>query len=220
MISKNMIKKLLDSGKLKIENFNPQYLESASYDATLGKRGFLSSEKKKINIDEVGSLILKAGDFAVVTTHERLEMPLDIAGHMGIRSHYTRKGIIPLTGPQIDPGFKGYLIVGLFNASPRDIIIPYKQPFLTMDFIQLTEPATIGYQGIYQNQEDIPVADIEWLAETKGMSFAQVINELHALTINVKSLSESVTRFKNWVTIGLTFFCFVVAMLSIFVALK
>jgi deoxycytidine triphosphate deaminase len=53
-----------------------------------------------------------------VTTHENLHLPHDIAGHIGVKSYYTRKGIVILSGLQIDPGFEGVLVIGMYNASP------------------------------------------------------------------------------------------------------
>jgi dCTP deaminase len=218
VLNHEMIDRLISDGKLKIQNYDKTSLSPASYDAHLGKKAFVSSEKAKIDVEAKGNLLLQAGDFAVVSTYERFEFPLDLVGHIGIRSHYARKGIIQLSGPQIDPGFCGVLVVGLFNSSPRDIIIPYKEPLLTIEFVRLIEPAKKGYCGPYQEQEDIPTADMEWLVETKGMSFAQVITNLQALSMNVKSLSDSVVTFredlksfKTTVTVGLAILTLIVA---------
>lgn len=212
------IDRLISEGKLKIRDYDRALLSPASYDARLGRRAFVSSEKAKIDVEAKGNLLLQAGDFAVITTFERFEFPLDLVGHIGMRSHYARKGVIQLSGPQIDPGFCGVLVVGLFNSSPRDIIVPYKEPLVTIEFVRLIEPAKKGYCGPYQEQEDVPTADMEWLVETKGMSFAQVIANLQALTMNVKSLSDSVVTFredlksfKTVVTVGLTILTLIVA---------
>jgi len=197
LMDHNSIKQAIDSGKLKIDGFDEKSLNPASYDARIGKWAFSSSVKQKTDVESKGSILLEPGDFAVVTTFEKFELPLDVAGLIGIRSHYARKGIIELSGPQVDPGFKGVLVIGLFNASPRGIIIPYKEPFLTIDFVQLVQPAKEGYKGPYQDQDTIPTADIEWLTETKGMSFGEVVKTLGSLSNNVSSLATSMQSFEK-----------------------
>jgi dCTP deaminase len=200
LMNKEAILEVIRSQRLKITDFKPEDLGPASYDAHFGRRAFSSSGKTKIKVDDKGSFILEPGDFGVVTTLEKFELPLDIAAQIGIRSHYARKGIIHLSGPQIDPGFRGVLVVGLFNASSRSIIFPYKEPFVTLEFVKLLEPAKEGYKGPYQDQEDIPTADMEWLAETTGMSFAQVITTLGTLNSSVTILNGTVQSLKDSMT--------------------
>jgi dCTP deaminase len=192
LLNREQLTKYVADGTLKLDGFDPKNLNPASYDAGLGRRAFLSSSNTKLNVEAKGIMTLEPGDFAVVTTFEKFVFPLNIAGTIGIRSHYARKGIIQLSGPQIDPGFRGVLVIGLFNASPRSVVIPFKEPFLTISFFQLVEPAKEGYQGEYQDQEDVPTADIEWLAETRGMSFGQIITTLQTLNSSVAGLDKSV----------------------------
>jgi len=187
---------ILQGGILRIDNFSDSYLQPASYDARLGQEAITSSHREKINPANKGLFTIPAGDFALVTTHERFEMSNEIAGHIGLRSHYSKKGLSLLSGPQIDPGFKGVLVVGLSNLSPRDITIPYKEKFCTIEFYRLTEPASVPYGGEYQNQIGISPQDLENLVEAQGMTFGQVIKLLGDLSLNVKSLSESIGMIK------------------------
>ncbi len=203
LMTGEMIRSAIQEGTLRIDNFSDSYLQPASYDARLGEDAITSSSREKINPAHKGLLTIPAGDFALVTTHERFEMPTDIAGHIGLRSHYSKKGLALLSGPQIDPGFRGVLVVGLSNLSPRDITIPYKQKFCTIEFYKLAEAATVPYSGEYQNQTGISPQDLENLVEAPGMTFGQVIKLLGELSLNVKSLSESVSFMKWMIPIAL-----------------
>jgi len=192
----SIIRKAIDEGQLKIKGFSDQYLQAASYDLCLGDEAFISSRREKINPKDKGLLTIGAGDFAVVSTYEELELSPSIAGHIGLRSYYARRGLVALSGPQIDPGFRGKLVVGLCNLSPKDVIIPYRDPFCTVEFYLLNEPATVPYEGPYQHQKGIPAQDIENLLQAQGMTFGEVIKTLQNLSLNVQSLTQSVTGFK------------------------
>ncbi len=213
LMTDEMIRSAIQGGTLRVDNFSNSNLQPASYDARLGEESITSSQREKINPAKKGLLTIPAGDFALVTTHERFEMPTDIAGHIGLRSHYSKKGLALLSGPQIDPGFRGVLVIGLSNLSPRDITIPYKEKFCTIEFYKLAEKATVPYGGEYQNQTGISPQDLENLVEAQGMTFGQVIKLLGELSLNVKSLSESINIMKWIIPIAFA----VIAILIVFV---
>lgn len=217
LMTDGAIRKAVENGELAIKNFEERSLQPASYDMRLGEETITSSRREKYNPAEKGLLTIAPGDFALVTTHERVSLSTKIAGHIGLRSLYAKKGIVMLSGPQIDPGFKGVLVVGLSNLSPRDVVIPYKAPFCTVEFFELEEPATKAYTGEYQDQTEISPSDIQNLVEAQGMTFGQVITALQQLSQDVKSLSDSVKTLKWMFPVLLGFGITVIA---IIVALK
>lgn len=220
LMTDKMIRKAIDNGELEITNFDETGVEPASYDMRLGEEAITSSRREKINPSEKGLFIIPAGDFALVTTCERVRLPLDLAGHIGLRSHYAKKGLVMLAGPQIDPGFNGVLVLGLSNLSPRDLTIPYKERFCTVEFYKLSESVTRPYSGEYQEQKGISPRDLESLVEAQGMTFGQVIRLLSDLTVNVKSLSESIAFMKWALPTSAAFLALLVAILGIIAILK
>lgn len=197
LMTDDMIRSAVQEGNLQIHDFDDSCLHPATYDARLGEEAITSSFREKINPSNKGLFTIPAGDFALVTTHENFKLSANVAGHIGLRSHYSKKGLSLLSGPQIDPGFNGVLVVGLSNLSPRDITIPYKERFCTLEFYKLAQPASVLYHGEYQNQKGISPRDLENLVEAQGMTFGQVIKLLGDLSLNVKSLSDSVI-FLKW----------------------
>lgn len=217
LMTDGAIRNSLQTGELKIENFDERYLQPASYDMRLGEEAITSGRREKVNPADKGLLTIPPGDFALVTTHEKVSMSPKIAGHIGLRSLYSKKGLVILSGPQIDPGFRGVLVIGLSNLSPRDIIIPYKDAFCTVEFFALEEPAIKAYRGEYQDQGGISPSDIRNLIEAQGMTFGQVITALQGLSQDVKSLTDSVKTLR-WlfpVILG-----FGITVIAIIVALK
>lgn len=219
LMTNEMIHKAMTNGDLKITDFDEDALYPANYDMHLGEEAITSTYREKINPAQKGLLIIPAGDFALVTTHEKVELSSKIAGHIGLRSHYSKKGLALLSGLQIDPGFKGVLVIGLSNLSPRDIVIPYKDRFCTVEFFALAEPATIPYSGEYQSQKGILPQDLENLVEAQGMTFGQVIKLLGDLSQNVKALSDSVTFLKWIIPIALAVLAAGIAIVGVLVAI-
>ena len=184
------IQNAIDEQLITIEGFSPEALHPASYNFRLGDEAITSSQREKVDPSRRGLLIISAGDFALVKTFERVTLSPRFAGHIGLRSHYAKRGLDILAGPQIDPGFDGYLVVGLTNLSPRDITIGFKSEFCTVEFYEFAEPVSVPYDGEYQGQTGITGPDLEALVESQGMTFGEVIRSLGALSASVNDLSR------------------------------
>lgn len=215
------LKDAMAAGKLRIENFSEKCLEPASYDMRVGSRLLVSSDETEIDLSKKGSAIIKPGVFALVTTHESIKLSDDIAGHIGVKSYYTRKGIVMLTGLQIDPGFEGVLVVGLYNASPRSLTLEYQAPFCTVEFHQLARPAQQPFvPGEEQKEGHIPRADKDYLRTLETQSLSEMAESLRNLTVTVASLANSVKWFEAIVGIGMAGIGIGLAGIGILVALK
>ena len=99
-----------------------------------------------------------------------------------------------LSGPQIDPGFKGILVVRVINLAPKRIALPYEDPFLTVQFFRLGQPVAKPYAGPHQDQTGITAKDIQELTETEGLTLGQVMKTLSTLASDVAELRGSVGR--------------------------
>jgi deoxycytidine triphosphate deaminase len=89
--------------------FNLDAINPASYELTTAKDGLITPHGKRI---EPGSsdfvprkIILQPGEAALLSTLERLRMPVDVTGNITIRNKYASEGLTLLSGMLIDPGF-------------------------------------------------------------------------------------------------------------------
>lgn len=197
------IKAAIESGEIILENFSENSLQPASYDMRIGEEGFTSDSKVVTNIKEKGVLVLKRGDFGVVSTHEIIELPSDYTARIGLRSYFSRKGLVATTGPQIDPGYRGKLFIGLINLSPSDLALTYKQPFCTIELHKLEEPASNPYDGPYQDQLELTDKEIDPLIHHEGLSFPQLFTVLETLSRDVGRLADKVNLL-IWVLPAIT----------------
>lgn len=192
------IQEAMKKGNLLIENFPPEYLDPASYDMRVGKKVLVTSSQEELNLEQQPSVTLKAGDFALITTHEKLKLANNIAGHIGIKSHYTRKGIVLLAGLQIDPGFEGLLVLGIYNASPRSLTLDYLASFYTVEFHQLARPVVKPYiAGEEQKRREIPRADKDYLRTLETQTLSELSAALRQMSINISDLTTTVKTMSN-----------------------
>ena len=193
ILTDRQIREARENGEIKIEPFEDSQVQAATYDLRVGNQGATTSAKKKLDIKKDGYLVVEPGDFAVVTVFEELALSPRYAARFGLRSKYARKGLIATTGPQIDPGYKGRLIIGVTNLTPRAVTLPHKDDFVSVEFHRLEEPAEKPYSGPYQGKTELGPDEIEFITESEGMALSEVLNTLRSLSANVGTLTSDVT---------------------------
>ena len=156
-------------------------LQPCSYDIRIGKEVFIASEDAESKLGNGESFKISPGDYVIVNTFERFELPLNIYGRVGLKTTLSLKGLINLSGPHVDPGFKGTLSLGLSNFGPRTITIRSGDPAFTIEFEELHEPASSGYKGRMQNQEHIPSFLIDQLRGLHTESLPGLFNRMSLL---------------------------------------
>ncbi len=204
------------AGDTVIDPFDKEQVEAASYDLRIGAQGATTSSKRVVNIREAGYILLKPGDFGVVTTYETLKFGLQNVGRIGLRSKYARKGLIATMGPQIDPGFHGRLIVGLTNLTPKPIWLAFKDDFLSVEFHRLEQASTKPCAGPYQGRLELGPEEIEAITETEAMTLPEVLTTLRSLSANVGTLTTQMSMLKWIIPVGFAAMAIFVTALRLF----
>jgi dCTP deaminase len=197
LMTDTQIIEAVKSGTLLIpdfEKYQKESLQPASYDLHLGPQAFSSRRREIMDISREGVLILEPGEFGIVLSHKKLELPPDIAGHFGLRSYFSRKGMTVFGGIQVDPGFRGRLKIGLYNLSPKDVALTYLEPFCTIEFYRLSQPVTQPYKGPYQDEDSITSKDLAPVLEASGMTFGEVLKSLGTLS---QQMSNNTSAIEN-----------------------
>lgn len=118
-------------------SFNEENLKPASYDLTLGSECRLGG--KPIILNEKNKYLrIPPYEVAVVSTQEKLNIPLFLIGRWNLRVKYAYEGLLWVGGPQVDPGYQGYLYAPIYNLSNRAVILEWCKPFATIDFVRTT----------------------------------------------------------------------------------
>lgn len=189
------IRAALESKKMAIGHYDLNRLQPCSYDARLGRQALVSKDYSLIDLEKVNSMKLHPGDFALVMTEESFKLPLDMAGHIGMKSGLARRGLMLLAGMQIDPGFDGYLRLGLYNSSGRPITIDRQDPLCTIEFHALAKPVEKGIRPFPELKDGrIPESDKAFLRELETTSLSDIQKDLRELSRNMNTLTMMTYR--------------------------
>jgi len=198
-LSGRQIRELVKRGDLVIEPFDGDLVQPATYDLRLGSKILaspLSSEKLGVVIElteKEASYRIHSGQMVGVISLEKLRIPLDVCGRFGVRSVYARRGINAFGGLQLDPGFRGRLTLNLLNVGPEPVTLTLHEPLFSVEFQRLEEPAEVGYSGPFQDQDDFPAEQYNYILSARTTSLAEIPNlrmEITRLNALIEELEE------------------------------
>lgn len=197
MMTDAEIRRAIEAGEMAIEPLDDELLQPASYDLRVGAEAFISGDDEITDVGTRGLVIIDAGEFAVLVTRERVACGPQVAAQLGLTSSYARQGLVLLSGPQIDPGFGGMLVVRVTNLSPSRVTLPFEAPFLTVQFFRLSHPVEKPYAGSRQGQTGLSPDDIRELSDPDSPTIGGMVRSLAALAADVSDLKTSV-KWMAW----------------------
>src|SRR5271170_2226458 len=139
MLLSNQIKKFCEKQLLIADAFQAKNLRPAAYTLRVGDKYVDSNGKPGVLDDKTPYFEMEPNSIVYVSTHEKLDLPFYIAARFNLRVKWVYKGILLGTGPQVEPGYRGYLSCPLYNLTDRPIRINYKEDFATIDFERTTD---------------------------------------------------------------------------------
>lgn len=181
VLSGDSITEALQSRILGIKPFHEDGLQPASYDLHLHWNLLVSPSRhdrgREIDLrkESQNKFAAHPGRFVGALSEEVLTMPLTMTGRFGLRSEFTRHGLVAFGGIQIDPGFRGRLAISLFNAGPEPIDLVLGKSMFTVEFNTLDSAAKEGYIGEFQDQDDFPAIQREFILNAHTVSLAEII---------------------------------------------
>jgi dCTP deaminase len=123
-------------------------LSCAGYDIRIGK---IDQEKNRVQSREV-----KSGEFVLLSSLERVKIPVDLICFVHDKSTLARQGLA-LQNTVLEPGWEGHITLELSNHGPKSVRILVGQPIAQLIFHVLDVPTGRPYDGKYQNQADEPI---------------------------------------------------------------
>ena len=182
---------------IEIDPFDEKFLEPATYDLRVGDRAAVTTASRPIDLREAEMLTLEPGAMAILQSLEMLSLSKRIVGRIGPKSSLLRRGVMAATGPQIDPGFHGRLIVNLINLSPRTFVLRHQAPFLSIEFHHLSEAPDHAYTGEYQDRTGLTSEELEILFAYQGPTLAEIHRGFAELRDNLREIVGFRTEFSQ-----------------------
>jgi dCTP deaminase len=161
IFSARTIKEAIDSGRIRIDPFEPAHLQPSSVDLRVDRYFRVFENHRYPHIDpkaaqdelttevETGGdepFILHPGEFVLGSTYEVVGLADDIVARLEGKSSLGRLGLlIHSTAGFVDPGFVGHLTLELSNVATLPIAIYPEMRIGQISFYQLSTPAEHPY---------------------------------------------------------------------------
>lgn len=127
-------------GLIGIDPFAAHHVRTASIDLTLHNTINTADGDIKA-IDRGKGFLLKPGQAIIASTRERIELPLDYLGRIGIVSSLASLGIIASHAIQIEPGYRGPVAFCLLNSGGSACRLRAHEPVITLEISRLAVAA-------------------------------------------------------------------------------
>ena len=133
---------LVDRKEFKSENLKPAY-----YSLTLGREYYMNGKVCELDPADPArnTLEIPPNSYIIATTAEKVRLPHYITGRFGLRVEFVYKGLLVGAGPQVDPGYEGYLGCPVHNLTNTPVVIRVGEPYAWIDF---TKTSTFGQDAL------------------------------------------------------------------------
>ena len=195
-------------------------LTEASYVLRVASDGLMLEDKRypPNGSSCVQTIEIEPGKIAILSTIERLRMPGDLVGKIGIRFNYATQGLTGLMGIQVDPFFgqgndEERLYIRVANLGNEKITIFPGEGVFTFELHQLagvvpqpSSPRKLMWyrlQGILKHQDNISWSNVTRVQVDTEKEISQIRNYLQPLVmfgiflIAVTILGVSLSIFAN-----------------------
>ena len=161
LLSDRDIRSCVDSGRVRLEPWDPQMIQPSSVDVHLDRFFRLFNNHKYpvidpaadqpeltrlVDVSAEGSLILHPGEFVLGSTYEKVMLADDVAARLEGKSSLGRLGLLThSTAGFIDPGFSGHVTLELSNTATLPIVLYPGMKVGQLCFFQLSSAAEKPY---------------------------------------------------------------------------
>lgn len=183
LLSDHDIRAELESGRVRLDPYEPAMIQPSSIDVRLDKYFRLFDNHRYAVIDPAleqpeltrlvevptgESLVLHPGEFVLGSTYEAVTLPNDVAARLEGKSSLGRLGLLThSTAGFVDPGFTGHVTLELSNVATLPIQLWPGMKVGQLCFFRLSSPADQPYGAgasgsRYQGQRG-PTASRSWM---------------------------------------------------------
>lgn len=151
-----------------IAPFEPKRTKSGAYELSLAPRFLITpgGSADALPSPAVAAVKIPPGQFALLYTEEYVKIPKNVIAFISLKGRVKFKGLINISGFQVDPGFTGHLKFSVYNASGDDVHLNVHEPCFAIWFADLDDD-TDPYDGIYKDQTGFTTEDRDRMSEPR-----------------------------------------------------
>jgi dCTP deaminase len=182
-----------------IEPFDARRVKNGAYELSLGKEVYLTDSKTgKVEIldKDDRQIDINPGQFALLLTKEKVNIPKDKIAFISIKAGEKLKGLINVSGFHVDPGFNDHLLFSVYNAGPSTIVLNFGEPYFPIWFAEMKnqlseDEAYNDNNDHFKKLDHIPPKYIEFLKRGELTSPKALLDKIVAVE---QSLSEKIVK--------------------------
>lgn len=183
-----------------VEPYDQARIKNGAYELSLGTEVYLTDAKTgKVEVLNEGinrQVDLNPGQFALLLTKEKVNIPKNKIGFISIKAGEKLKGLVNVSGFHVDPGFNDHLLFSVYNAGPSTIVLNSGEPYFPIWFAEmkteLTEKEAYNQDNAHFNKlEHIPSKYIEFLKRGELTSPKALLEKISAVE---SGLNEKIIR--------------------------
>lgn len=173
--------------------------KGVAFDLRLGSQYYVSGDDMPKKLTEGEYLKIEPGQFALLTTYEIFHMPKSLVAFISMRFKIKSKGLINVSGFQVDPGYDGLFIFSVYNAGPKEVRLRYKEEIFTILFSKTSQPVKDTKKGY----SDIPLIFWDQLTGNKKISLINLDNRIEKLEIKIRVIISTMIPIAAAIAIGI-----------------
>lgn len=156
LLNDKEIRELVSQEKIKLDPFQVDNVNPASYDLSLSGVQSINFKEQHIddNLERDGEIEILPGESFLAATVEVVGLPNFIAAEIFNKSSTGRKGLFLASSGWVDPGFRGQLTVAMKNETMKPLKLKYGQRLWQIIFTKIN-PVSDTYSGHYQDSQGV-----------------------------------------------------------------
>lgn len=121
--------------------YDPCFVGPASYTLHAGREYMISRKPgnvETLDLEKEGKVIIPPNGLIYIRFYEEVNIPRYMIARFNLSVTQVYRGLLLGTGPQVDPGFRGYLGCPIHNFTDENKTIKFLDPLGTIDFEKST----------------------------------------------------------------------------------
>jgi dCTP deaminase len=141
-----------------IRPFNPDCVQQGAYELSLSDEVLTTplaiKDRRPIEGD---TLMIHPGQFGLLYTTERVQIPANVIAFISIKASKKLDGLVNISGFHVDPGYSGRLKFSVYNAGTQTIPLQFGKPAFLIWFCDLDQATEdpYGYPHHHVDQKGI-----------------------------------------------------------------
>ena len=202
LVTHDQLKKLVRDGEIVIGG-DPEAVEGIKYDFRLGNRFLKASLERPVDFRELHGIDrakakIEPGEVVFVMSEERLHLPMNMFVVLSHKRKISHDGIAVMGGLCVDPGYDGYLLVGLYNFSSSPFPIEPGRKLIAGLFYRLADVESGDFPHPGSRITDFPEELVKLIKAYQPVNLTSISEQMSSMRNELSLLQRELADDKKW----------------------